>query len=55
MFRAIFLAALLTLAAAVPGMAADMGQPKAAPLNWTGPYLGGQIGYGWSDPDYTYS
>lgn len=56
MFRAIFLAALFTLAAAVPGLAADMGQPKAAaPLNWTGPYLGGQIGYGWSDPDYTYS
>lgn len=29
--------------------------PPAAPMapesNWTGPYIGGQVGYGWVDPD----
>jgi len=54
--RRLFAAASLLAAAAVPAAAADLGRAPAykAPAvvqtvhNWTGFYVGGHIGYGWS-------
>jgi outer membrane immunogenic protein len=47
-------AALLALAAAIPAMAADMPvkapilkAPVELPYNWTGFYIGGNVGYSW--------
>ena len=56
-------AALLALVAAGPSVAADMrAKPiyKAPPTaiasvyNWTGFYVGGHVGYGWGDKDWTF-
>ena len=56
-------AALLALVAAGPAVAADMrAKPvyKAPPTavasvyNWTGFYIGGHVGYGWGDKDWSF-
>src|SRR5262245_50879009 len=41
----------IALSADLPAKAPAYAPPVAAPYNWTGSYIGGNIGYGWgSDP-----
>lgn len=61
--RKLFLAAALASVAAAPALAADAvvydpAPPAAAPVvmqayDWSGFYLGGQLGYGWGDAEVT--
>jgi len=47
--------AALALASVSTGQAADMvvkAPPPAPPFNWTGPYIGGGIGYGWGEKSF---
>jgi outer membrane immunogenic protein len=55
-----FLIAIATALFVTPALAADLAAkapPLAAPApySWTGFYVGGNIGYGWNDPDVTFN
>lgn len=54
-------AAMLAISAVNPASAADMAvkappiQPPLPVYNWTGFYIGGNVGYGWSHGDFTHT
>ncbi len=49
MHKKLFLATAAALAISAPARAADRLPPPPPPpvFTWTGPYVGGQIGYAW--------
>jgi outer membrane immunogenic protein len=60
--KRIWAAMILTTALAAPGLAADLGArtyakaPVVAPVsNWSGFYVGGNLGYGWGDGNTDFS
>jgi outer membrane immunogenic protein len=62
MMKRILCAAMVTTALTAPGLAADLGArtyakaPALAPVsNWSGLYVGGNLGYGWGDGNTDFS
>src|SRR5438270_10119933 len=62
MMKRILATVILTTALTAPGLAADLGArtytkaPVVAPVsNWSGLYLGGNLGYGWGDGNTDFS
>ena len=60
--KRIWAAMILTTALSAPGLAADLGArtyakaPVVAPVsNWSGFYVGGNLGYGWGDGNTDFS
>jgi outer membrane immunogenic protein len=60
--KRILSAVMLTAALTAPGLAADLGArtytkaPEVAPVsNWSGLYIGGNLGYGWGDGNTDFS
>lgn len=53
--KSVLLATTLMIALAGSALAADGDLPEASSYNWSGGYVGGQIGYGFGGADYQYA